>query len=97
MRDITIYTTALCGYCHRAKSLLASKGVPFTEHDVSFDSAKRREMTQLAGGRTSVPQIFIGDDHIGGSDDLARLEADGKLDALLAQGAHAGQGGAEQT
>jgi glutaredoxin 3 len=83
MRDVTIYTTALCGYCHRAKSLLKSKGVAFTEHDVTFSSAKRQEMTQRAGGRTTVPQIFIGGDHVGGSDDLARLEADGKLDALL--------------
>lgn len=84
MRDVTIYTTALCGYCHRAKSLLASKGVAFTEHDVTFSSAKRQEMMQRAGGRITVPQIFIGDVHVGGSDDLAQLEASGKLDALLA-------------
>lgn len=86
MSEVTIYTTALCGYCHRAKSLLASKGVAFTEHDVGFSSAKRREMTERAGGRTSVPQIFIGDTHVGGSDNLASLEASGELDALLAGG-----------
>ena len=84
MRDITIYTSALCAYCYRAKSLLNTKGVAFTEHDVTFSSAKRQEMMQRAGGRVTVPQIFIGDVHVGGSDDLALLEASGKLDALLA-------------
>lgn len=84
MRDVTIYTSALCGYCHRAKSLLKRKGVAFTEHDVTFSSAARREMAERAGGSRTVPQIFIGDAHVGGSDDLARLDASGELDALLA-------------
>lgn len=84
MSDITIYTTALCGYCYRAKSLLSDKGVAFTEHDVTFDAGLRREMSERAGGRTSVPQIFIGDTHVGGADDLAALEERGELDALLA-------------
>jgi glutaredoxin 3 len=82
--EIVIYTTFLCGYCHRAKRLLKSKGVEFTEHDVTFDAAQRREMAELAGGVRTVPQIFIGGKHVGGSDDLAALEARGELDALLA-------------
>lgn len=96
MPEITIYTTALCGYCHRAKSLLAGKGIAFTEHDVTFSSAKRREMTERAQGRRTVPQIFIGATHVGGSDDLDRLEAAGELDALLAGEGKAGAPEMEQ-
>jgi len=81
--DITIYTTSLCGYCRRAKALLDSKGARYTEIDVGFDPQKRAEMTRLAGGRNTVPQIFINGRHIGGSDDLYALEQKGELDNLL--------------
>ncbi len=81
---ITIYTTPWCGYCARAKALLARKGVAFTEIDVEARRELREEMIARSGRRT-VPQVFIGDRHIGGSDDLAALEAAGELDRLLAQ------------
>jgi glutaredoxin 3 len=84
MKPVTIYTRFLCPYCVRAKALLAARGVPFAEHDVSFDRARRAEMLARAGGRTSVPQIFIGDTHIGGCDELVALEKAGKLEAMLA-------------
>lgn len=84
MADITIYTTMLCPYCYRAKSLLKQKGASYTEIDVGMDADKRQEMTQRAQGRRTVPQIFIGDTHVGGCDDLFALEAAGKLDAMLA-------------
>ncbi|WKW49618.1 glutaredoxin 3 [Rhodomicrobium lacus] len=82
MQPVTIYTTPSCPYCRRAKALLARKGVTFEEIDVS-DRAKRAEMSDLVGGRTSVPQIFIGSRHIGGCDDLHALDAKGELDPLL--------------
>jgi glutaredoxin 3 len=88
MANITIYTTLLCPYCHRAKALLRKKGAHFTEVDVGMDAVKRAEMTSKANGRHTVPQIFIGSVHVGGSDDLHALDADGKLDPLL-QEAHA--------
>ena len=81
---ITIYTGALCGYCAMAKRLLQDKGASFTEIPVDMDPARRAEMEQRSGGRT-VPQIFIGERHVGGYDDLAALERAGKLDALLAE------------
>ena len=84
MSDVTIYTTMLCPYCYRAKGLLAEKGVAFTEIDVGMDGDRRSEMTARADGRTSVPQIFIGDTHIGGCDDLFALDSAGKLDPMLA-------------
>ncbi len=84
MADITIYTTMLCPYCYRAKGLLDQKGASYTEIDVGMDADKRQEMTQRAQGRRTVPQIFIGDTHVGGCDDLFALEAAGKLDAMLA-------------
>jgi len=84
MADVTIYTTLLCPYCHRAKALLSQKGVDFNEVDVGMDAAKRREMTERAGGRHTVPQIFIGAEAIGGCDELYALERAGKLDAALA-------------
>jgi glutaredoxin 3 len=84
MKPVTIYTTRMCPYCHRAKALLTKKGVAFHEIDVTFDDDLRRQMTLKAGGRTSVPQIWLGDLHIGGSDDLYRLEREGQLDAMLA-------------
>jgi len=83
MADVKIYTTALCPYCYRAKGLLEAKGIDFTEIDVTFSPSLRREMVDLAGGRTSVPQIWINGEHVGGSDDLYDLEAEGKLDDLL--------------
>lgn len=81
---ITIYTGALCGYCAMAKRLLQDKGASFTEIPVDMDPVRRAEMEQRSGRRT-VPQIFIGERHVGGYDDLAALERAGKLDALLAE------------
>jgi glutaredoxin 3 len=84
MQRVEIYTTPTCPYCHRAKALLAEKGVSYEETDVSADPAIRSAMTDRAGGKRSVPQIFIGATHVGGCDDLYALEQAGKLDALLA-------------
>lgn len=84
MADITIYITPSCPYCHAAKSLLARKGARFTEIDVSRDSALRRQMIERAQGGYTVPQIFIGATHVGGSDELHDLERQGGLDPLLA-------------
>lgn len=84
MKSVEIYTSPLCGYCHMAKRLLSSKGVSFVEMDVLGDPDKKAEMMQRANGGRTVPQIFIGDIHVGGSDDLHALERAGKLDALLA-------------
>jgi len=84
MADLTIYTTMLCPYCHRAKSLLQKKGISFTEIDVGMDAGKRKEMTRRAHGGYTVPQIFVGETHVGGCDDLYALERAGKLDSLLA-------------
>jgi glutaredoxin 3 len=85
MPKVTIYTTPVCPYCVRAKALLKQKGVSdYTEIDVSQDDQLREEMTKKSGGRRTVPQIFIGDVHVGGSDDLYALDQEGKLDALLA-------------
>jgi glutaredoxin 3 len=81
--DVTIYTTMFCPFCHRAKALLSDKNVAFREIAVDGDRAARKAMTDRAGGRTSVPQIFFGDRHIGGCDDLVALERAGTLDALL--------------
>jgi glutaredoxin 3 len=84
MANVTIYTTNMCPYCHAAKALLQRKGVTFDEIDVSYDPDGRRKMTERAGGRRTVPQIFIGKTHVGGSDDLHALDRAGKLDSLLA-------------
>ena len=84
MAKIEIYTTPFCGYCARAKGLLEQKGAAYEEIDVMEDAAKRAEMRERAR-RTTVPQIFINGQHIGGSDELAALEQAGKLDPLLAQ------------
>jgi glutaredoxin 3 len=81
--DVTIYTRMLCGYCSAAKQLLDRKGVRYTEHDASFSPELRQEMMQRANGRSTFPQIFIGNTHVGGCDDLYALEAAGKLDVLL--------------
>jgi glutaredoxin 3 len=82
MPSITIYTTPICPYCTMAKRLLAKKGAAFTEIDVSRDDAAR-EMMMTKSGRRTVPQIWIGERHIGGSDDLHDLDRAGQLDALL--------------
>lgn len=81
---VTIYTKFGCGYCYRAKRLLDEKGVDYTEHDITMGGPKREEMLARAPAARTVPQIFIGDVHVGGSDDLAALEREGRLDALLA-------------
>jgi glutaredoxin 3 len=83
MASILIYTKAFCPYCTRAKRLLDGKGAAYEEIDISMGGPKRQEMLAKSNGRTTVPQIFIGDTHVGGSDDLAALERDGRLDALL--------------
>ena len=80
---VEIYTSIFCGYCVRAKKLLSQKGVSFTEQDVTADKNRRTLMTSRAGGRTSVPQIFINGDHVGGCDELFTLERSGTLDKLL--------------
>jgi glutaredoxin 3 len=85
MAQIEIYTTRYCPYCVRAKALLNRKGAAFTEFDVSGDPAKRQEMIQRSHGGMTVPQIFIGATHVGGSDDLHALDAAGKLDPMLAE------------
>jgi glutaredoxin 3 len=84
MAKIEMYTTPFCGYCTRAKSLLEKKGAAYEEVDVMMDEKKRAEMRERAK-RSTVPQIFINGQYIGGSDELAALEQAGKLDALLAQ------------
>ncbi len=82
-QEVVIYTTMYCPYCQRAKALLTGKDVAFREIAVDGDRAGREAMTKRAGGRTSVPQIFFGDRHIGGCDDLVALDRQGKLDVLL--------------
>lgn len=84
MANVEIYTTPTCPYCVAAKRLLDGKGVAFREIDVSRDPALREAMTARANGRRSVPQIFIGTRHVGGSDDLQQLDREGGLDPLLA-------------
>ncbi len=86
MSKVRIYTTPICPYCVRAKSLLRKKGAPYEEVDVFMDSGARAEMEARSNGRRTVPQIFIGDTHVGGCDDLYALERDGRLDPLLAGG-----------
>jgi glutaredoxin 3 len=82
---VVIYTKSTCPYCHEAKSLLRSKSASFEEISVDGDRAAQAAMAAKANGRWTVPQIFIGDTHVGGCDDLYALEAAGKLDPLLAQ------------
>ncbi|MHA6287411.1 glutaredoxin 3 [Maricaulis sp. CAU 1757] len=84
MKSVTIYTRPMCGYCARAISLLKNKGVDFTEIDAGFDKAKREEMVQRSNGGRTFPQVFVGDEHVGGSDELMALERSGKLDQMLA-------------
>ncbi len=84
MAQVEIYSTLFCPYCARAKSLLEKKGVDYVQIDVMEDASRRDEMVKRAGGRTSVPQIFINGEHIGGSDELHALDRAGGLDAKLA-------------
>jgi glutaredoxin 3 len=84
MSPVEIYTTRYCPYCVAAKTLLKRKGVTYKEIDVGFDVERREEMIQRAQGRMTVPQIFVGQMHVGGNDDLQALERAGKLDPLLA-------------
>lgn len=85
MPPVEIYTTGYCPYCHAAKALLKRKGVDFTEIDVSRDWERREEIIQRANGRMTVPQIFIGAAHVGGSDELYALDRAGKLDPMLTE------------
>jgi glutaredoxin 3 len=84
MKKIRVYTSQICPYCVRAKSLLKKKGAAFEEIDVTMDVAARDQMLEESGGARTVPQIFIGDTHVGGCDELYALEREGKLDPLLA-------------
>jgi glutaredoxin 3 len=82
MSHVTIYTRPFCGYCAHAVSLLKGKGVDFTEVEAGFDPAKRQEM-MTRSGRATFPQIFVGETHIGGCDEMVALDRAGKLDAML--------------
>ncbi|MFD1344009.1 glutaredoxin 3 [Litorisediminicola beolgyonensis] len=84
MQSVEIYTSPLCGFCHAAKRLLTQKNITFTEIDVLRDPSRKPEMIERANGRRTVPQIFIGDTHVGGCDDLFALDRAGKLDPMLA-------------
>lgn len=84
MARVEIYSKSTCGFCFRAKRLLDEKGVVYEEYELTWGSPRREEMIQRAGGRTTVPQIFINGEHIGGCDDLHRLDRDGKLEQILA-------------
>lgn len=90
MRRVEVYSTFLCGYCYRAKKLLESKGVAYEDIDVMLQPGRRAEMVARSGGRTSVPQIFVDDVHVGDCGDLYALEATGRLDAILQEDANAG-------
>ena len=83
MKAVELYTKSTCGFCHAAKRLLASKGVSFSETDINRHPDKRGEMIQRSNGGRTVPQIFIGEIHVGGFDDLNALDRAGKLDAML--------------
>lgn len=84
MTNVTIYSTQLCPYCVMAKRLLKSKGVTFEDINLNAEPGRRAEMLERSGGRRTVPQIFVGDTHVGGNDDLQALDRAGKLDPLLA-------------
>ena len=83
MQEVTIYTKPMCPYCFRALALLKKKGVSVTEISAAFDKAKREEMLAKSNGKKTYPQIFIGETHVGGCDDLIALDDAGKLDPLL--------------
>ena len=84
MKPVEIYTSPLCGFCHAAKRLLTEKGISFSEIDVLENPSRKAEMIDRANGGRTVPQIFVGDTHVGGCDDLYALDRAGKLDPLLA-------------
>lgn len=84
MKPVEIYTSPLCGFCHAAKRLLSQKGVTFSEIDVLENPERKSEMIQRANGGRTVPQIFVGETHVGGCDDLYALDRAGKLDPLFA-------------
>ncbi|WP_297769312.1 glutaredoxin 3 [uncultured Roseovarius sp.] len=84
MKTVEIYTSPLCGFCHAAKRLLKQKGVNFSEINVMAQPKRKSEMMNRANGRHTVPQIFVGDTHVGGCDELYELERAGKLDTMLA-------------
>jgi glutaredoxin 3 len=83
---VRIYTTTYCGFCMRAKDLLGRKGVPFEEIDVTEDHGMRARLVEMSGGLRTVPQIWIGERHVGGYSDLAQLDREGRLDPLLQSG-----------
>jgi len=83
MQPVRIYTTNYCGFCVRAKDLLSKRGVPYQEIDVSDDDDERARLVEASGGQRTVPQIFIGETHLGGYTDLAKLDSEGRLQALL--------------
>ena len=80
---VEVYSSPICGYCHAAKRLLTNKGIEFEEYNVAFNSDQKREMLTRSGGRHTVPQIFINNDHVGGYDELSRLEQQNELDSLV--------------
>jgi len=84
MQSVTIYTKAWCSYSQAAKALLGRKGIHFTEIDIDREPPRRAEMIERSGGRSTVPQVFVGPTHVGGCDDLYALDAKGGLDPLLA-------------
>ncbi|MBV8765870.1 MAG: glutaredoxin 3 [Hyphomicrobiales bacterium] len=84
MREVTIYTRAWCPYCHDAKALLTRKGIDFTEIEIDKQPERRAEMLERSGGQRTVPQVFVGEIHVGGCDDLYALDEEGGLDPLLA-------------
>ncbi len=84
MKPVKIYTARYCGYCVRAKELLRARGVLYEGVDVTADDEARERLVEISGGRRTVPQIFIGSQSVGGYSDLARLDAEGKLDRMLA-------------
>ena len=83
MAQVRIYTTTSCGYCVRAKELMNRKNIAFEEIDVTHDTEERKRLVEAAGGQRTVPQIFIGDTHVGGYTDLAQLDREGRLDAMV--------------
>jgi glutaredoxin 3 len=84
VKPVKIYTTTYCGYCVRAKDLLTRKGVKYEEVDVTANDDMRSKLVEMSGGQRTVPQIWIGDTHVGGYSDLARLDSEGRLDPMLA-------------
>ncbi len=84
MKQVEVYSSPLCGFCHAAKRLLKSKDVSFTEYNILTNPKLKPEMIERADGARTVPQIFIGDEHVGGCDELYALEREGKLDSMLA-------------